>query len=84
MIRATGGFKFTEHFKASREEIERAAEKVSDRMLLTELKVLVAEDLLRHATVMTRCFEGYQARCKAVVQELAAERRQGADNRDAG
>jgi hypothetical protein len=70
LIKATGGYKFMERFAASEAEVRAAAEKSIAQMCALQMRLAVAEDLLRNTSIINRCIETYEERVKELLVEL--------------
>jgi hypothetical protein len=70
LIKATGGYKYMSCFAASEAEVRTAAEKSIAQMCALQLRLAVAEDLLRNTSVINRCIETYEERVKELLVEL--------------
>ena len=71
LIKATGGYKYMSYFASSEAEVRAAAEKSIAQMCALQLRLAVAEDLLRNTSTINRCIETYEERVKELLVELA-------------
>ncbi len=74
LIKATGGYKYMSYFKANEVEVKAAAEKSIAQMCALQLRLAVAEDLLRNTSIINRCIETYEERVKELLASLSRPR----------
>lgn len=72
LFKATGGYVFMHRFKASEVEVRQAAEKARMALCMLQLRLAVAEDLLKNTSFINRRLETYEDRVRELLAELAA------------